>query len=158
MNDNPFKGFRDLGVDLPKVDIVTPAIQRQLYNTTQQMNSIQREMERVAREKHEKEEQYKQDTLDTLKNIEKNTGDISQLVVLLRANSDKQTEILEVMTEIMSIGSSETNEEAENKYRAVMNKINQTFEDAETMEKLLGYGKMFYHSAKAYIKHRVENG
>jgi len=93
--------------------------------------------------------------LQTLKNIEKNTGDISQLVSLLHDNSDKQTEILGIMTEIMAISTSKSSEEAETMYRKVMNKITQTFDDVEATEKLLGLSKIVYHTAVAYIKQKV---
>ncbi|MCK1996447.1 hypothetical protein MPH47_04200 [Psychrobacillus psychrodurans] len=149
MNNNPFQG-----IDLPKVKFEGP----DLSTSLQSMNSRMRAAQDALREQHEREERYKKDTLNTLKNIEKNTGDISQLVSLLHENSDKQTEILEIMTNIMSIGTSSTPEEAESRYRTVMNKINETIQDAETMEKLLGYGKLFYHSAKAYLQNRIENG
>lgn len=140
------------GIQMPKLP------NHNFSSIVEQTNRLSRGIEESMREVHEREERYKRDTLNALKNIEKNTGDISQLVFLLNTNTEKQTEILAVMTEILSIGTSKTEEEAEGKYRTVMNKITQTFEDAETMEKLLGYSKMFYHSAKEYIKYRVENG
>lgn len=121
-------------------------------NRMQQIEAARIEDEKMQEKKHREE------TLNTLKNIEKNTGDISQLVFLLNSNTEKQTEILEVMTEILSLGTSETNEEAESKYRKIMSKITQTFEDAETIEKLLSYSKVFYHAAIEYIKNRIENG
>lgn len=149
MDNNPLKG-----IELPKFKFKGPNLSANI----QQMNSAMRSAQDSIKEQHEREERCKQDTLNTLKNIEKNTGDISQLVSLLHENSDKQIEILEVMSDIMAIGVSSTEGEAEGKYRKVMNKITLTFEDADTMEKLLGYSKTVYHVAKEYIKNKIENG
>lgn len=145
MNENPLRG-----IEIPIVNVKIPDMSWQ----NRQLDAISRSM----KAKREEEERYKEDTLNTLKNIEQNTGDISQLVSLLHKNSDKQIEILEVMSDIMAIGVSSTEEEAESKYRIVMTKITQTFEDADTMEKLLGYSKMVYHVAKDYIINKIENG
>lgn len=142
MSDNLFKG-----IELPNFS-----------GRIQNMNKLAEENLAMIAEQHAKKEEYNQDVLNTLKNIEKNTGDISQLVSMLHTNSEKQVEILEIMKDIMAIGTSNTEEAAEGKYREVMNKITTTFEDAETMEKLLGYSKVVYHSVKEYIKLYIQNG
>jgi Mg2+ and Co2+ transporter CorA len=149
MNNDLFKG-----IELPKVKFDLPDVSGQI----QRMNRVMEEQQARVAEQHARKEEYNQDVLNTLKNIEKNTGDISQLVSMLHDNSEKQLEILDTMKEILSIGTANTEVEAESKYRKVMNKITTTFEDAETMEKLLGYSKVVYHSAKEYIKFKIENG
>lgn len=158
MSDNIFKKLGNLDLSNLKTQMEFSNDKMRNIKNIGNMDEIHQSMMKSQAEKARREEEYKQDILSTLMNIEKNTGDISQLVFLLNANTEKQTEVLEVMTEILSIGTSQTSEEAESKYRKVMGKITQTFEDAETMEKLLSYSKVFYHAAIEYIKHRIENG
>lgn len=142
-------------IKFPKIDTKTFDDARLSIASMNQTH--QRALESITNKALE-EKRYKEESLNVLKGIEKNTGEISELVILLNTNTEKQTEILNIMTEILSIGTAINNEEAEGKYRQVMSKITQTFEDTETMEKLLGYSKMFYHSAVEYIKRRIENG
>lgn len=144
--------FNNLG-NIQPVKFVSPMVE-----ITKRMERVNKESERLIAEEKFRKTQYDQEVLETLQNIEKNTGDISQIISLLHNNSEKQVEILKVMQEIMSIGTSSTTDEAKSKYRTVMDTINTSFEDAETMEKLLGISKTFYHTALAYIKHRYLNG
>ncbi|KQL37141.1 hypothetical protein [Psychrobacillus sp. FJAT-21963] len=152
--DKKFKGV-DLS-HLPNINI--PDFTPDVRVLNEHYLKVDREMQEERYARYMEEERYKQETLNTLKNIEKNTGDISSLVSLLHENSGKQNEILEIMTNIMSIGTSTTTDEAESMYRTVMNKINTNIQDVETMDKLTDYCKLFYHTAKAYIQNKIENG
>lgn len=164
MSDNHSKSLGKIvlpKMKLPEFKLPNPEFNDTLSHARQSILSsnetIERAMDSFA-EKARKEEDYKRHILDTLINIEKNTADINQLIYILNDNTEKQTEILTVITEILSIGTAKTTDEAEGMYRKIMNKITQTFEDAETIEQLLGYSKIVYHAAIGYIQQRIENG
>lgn len=132
---------------MPSVKIVNP-----LEGHSQKINQIQEDAQRQMDEAKQKEERYNQDVLNTLKNIEKNTGDISSLVSLVQSCGDKQDEIINVLKKVMEISQAKTEEEADSLYRNVMDNANQLNEDVETATKLIGFGKIVWLAVKEYIK------
>ncbi|KHD86361.1 hypothetical protein NG54_03325 [Heyndrickxia ginsengihumi] len=146
MDDNPLKGinFSKFNFSLPNVNPIGPTIQ--------QMNESMRSAERAIREKQEREEQYKENVLNTLMNIERNTGDISALISLVQKSNDTREEVLNILKEIWDISSAQTVEEADSKYRSVMDKANKLNQDVEMTLNLINYGKTIWLAVKEYIK------
>lgn len=145
LENNPFKGLKlpEVKFDLPDLSAVNKSLNSAVYQ-------IEKENQR--------KEDYKNELLQSVKNIEANTYGLNEIVPLLASNIDNQEKILEVLKEALSIGTSTTEEEAKTMYRKFMNTANQTVEDVETMEKVLGFGKTIYNMAVAYIKFKVDNG
>lgn len=141
------KNLKLEGEKTPSVKFVNP-IEGQL----QRMKQVQEDAIRSMAEEKQKEERYNQDVLNTLRNIEKNTGDISSLVSLVQSSGDKQDEIINVLKKVMEISQAKTEEEADTLYRNVMDNANQLNEDVETATKLIGFGKIVWLAVKEYLK------
>lgn len=101
-------------------------------------------MIRSMEEKQRKEEKYKNDVLNALNRIIDNTANLTAVVQLLHENNEKQDEIFEIITDIMSIAKEKTKQDAETVYRRVLNRINSFTGDIETITKLLGYATTAY--------------
>lgn len=85
------------------------------------------------------EEKRKDDVLQTLKNIEANTIGLNDIIPLISDNIEKQDEVLEFLKEALAISASETREEAESKWRKLLNKATQLTTDVETIQKLTSF-------------------
>lgn len=109
---------------------------------------IQRRREHESLEK----KQYEKETLETLKKIEKNTGDLSQIIDLLQTSTARQEEVLSLLTEIHKIAISKSEEEADSRYREIMRKITELEEDVTAVDTLLGYAKMVWYGVKSILK------
>lgn len=126
-----------------------------MSHTQEMLDELYDERERELLEK----QRYEQETLETLKRIEKNTGDIGQIIALLQTSKMNQEKLLEIVSDIQSIAIAKDEEEADGKYRAVMKKITQLEEDASSMDTLLGYGKLVWNGVKAYLQNQgIDSG
>lgn len=121
-------------------------------NILAEFDEVQREAEQKVREKEIERLKHEQEILEILKSIERNTGDIAQIISLLQADNENQNEILSVLMEIQSIGLAKNLEEADSMYRTVMKKITQAFDDADAIDKLTGLSRVFFYSVKAHLK------
>jgi ABC-type bacteriocin/lantibiotic exporter with double-glycine peptidase domain len=90
-------------------------------------------------EAFEEKEAYKRAVLQTLKNIESNTVGLKEVIPLLSKSMDNQEELLNYLKEGLSISASQTKEEAESKWRSLMNKATKLNSDVETIQKLQGF-------------------
>lgn len=81
-------------------------------------------------------ETYQQESLRSLQAIEQNTANLYTLVDLISKSNEQQEELIEIIAEVLSIAKAKTKEEAESKFRKVMDKITQTVEDGETLGKI----------------------
>jgi hypothetical protein len=98
-----------------------------------------KEMNELKEIELRKKEAYDQEVLQTLKNIESNTVGLNEVIPLLSKSLGNQEEILNYLKEALSISASKTKEEAEGKWRTVMNKATQITTDVETIQKLHGF-------------------
>ncbi|AKS37404.1 hypothetical protein NP92_02790 [Anoxybacillus gonensis] len=133
MSEKPFEGIKS--IEVPKIKLDLPYIEPRVQST---IISI-KEIEKAFKKKQEKEEEYKKDLLQTLKNIEANTVGLSEIVPLLSKSNESQEKIAELLKESLDIAASKSKEEAENKWRAIMNKANQLTTDVETIQKIHGF-------------------
>lgn len=122
------------------------------YRISRSLNAINKmhaiESQRLAEEKMQ-EKKYNEEVLSTLKAIEKNTGDIGQIVSLLQKNIDIQDEILETMNSILEIAKAKSPKEADTMYRKALDKANELNDDLETATALLGYAKTVWMMVKS---------
>lgn len=105
-----------------------------------------------AIKKEQREEEYKKSVLTALHGIEKNTAEITTLVSILKSNTSKQDEIIDILTTILSISKATTNDEADNKYREVMDKMEEVKDDLETFNTLFSYAQIVWSTVKGYFK------
>lgn len=115
------------------------------------LNDFQRLKEEKSEEQRMKEFSLQQEQLEILKSIEKNTGDISHIVLLLQQNTSIQDEILDAMKHILEIGKANSIEEADDLYRKAMDKANELNKDVETATALIGYAKVVWTIIKSKI-------
>jgi Zn-dependent M32 family carboxypeptidase len=118
--------------DLPKLDFSIENIPNQVMSQLSQSMSI------VAHS-HEMKMQYDQEVLKTLKNIERNTAGLNDVIPLLVRSVENQETIAELLKESIDIAASKTKEEAESKWRKVMDKANQLTADFETIKAIQGF-------------------
>ncbi|WP_091013714.1 MULTISPECIES: hypothetical protein [Paenibacillus] len=109
--------FRDMKINMPKFDSAANDLFSRMNNVNALSNRAVEEMSEMNRKKSEREEQYKHDVLALLQGIEKNTGGIADLVKLVHSSNEKQDQVIELLSEIMSISTAKTKEEAETKFK-----------------------------------------
>ncbi|WP_333593658.1 hypothetical protein [Anaerospora hongkongensis] len=88
--------------------------------------------------------QYKTNILDTLKNIEKNTAVLNELVLLVRASNVQQETLTEIVSELLEIAKAKNKDEAASQYKKAMKRITDVVHDAESIGKMASIaGKMY---------------
>ena len=105
----------------------------------------QQEANRIA-------EEYQQESLKILRSIEQNTANLYTLVDLISKNNEHQEELVAIIAEVLSIATAKTKDEAENKYRAVMDKITKKVKDVEAMSKMVGYANTVWTLVQPIIE------
>ncbi|WP_153465084.1 hypothetical protein [Sediminibacillus terrae] len=133
-----------------KIDFKTPLVPKdfKLPSVASMVNTGL--LESVAQETLKMKNDYEQAVLQTLQNIESNTADIGNLISVVQKNKENQEEVLEVLKSIMEITSVRTEEEADIKYREVMDKANKLNSDIQTIDSLITYGKTMWIGIKNY--------
>jgi Zn-dependent M32 family carboxypeptidase len=124
--------FGNMKKDMPKLDIALESISNQVMSQLSQSMSI-------AARSSEMKMQYDQEVLKTLKNIERNTAGLNDVIPLLVRSVENQETIAELLKESIDIAASKTKEEAESKWRKVMDKANQLTADFETIKAIQGF-------------------
>lgn len=145
MDNNPFAQLGSLSKKIAKHDDIQNDFFARMHKQDEKLKELRHQ---AILDK----QQYDYDVLDTLKGIERNTGDIAQIITLLQTSSVHQEEVLHLLSEIQSIGASKNIEEADTKYREVMKKVSQLEEDANSIDTLIGYGRVVWTAVKAYLK------
>lgn len=130
MSNNAFKG-----IDLSGLKLASSNLSKSLQSANESMY----ESMKAIRKKQEDDQKYDDDILQTLKGIEANTVGLNEIVPLISNSIGKQEEILEFLKEALAISASETREEAEGKWRKLLNKATQLTTDVETIQKLTSF-------------------
>lgn len=90
--------------------------------------------------------QYKVDMLDTLKNIEKNTAVLNELVLLVRTSNLQQESLTELVSELLEIAKAKNKEEAGSRYKKAMKRISDVVHDAESITKMASIAGQLYNT------------
>lgn len=136
--------------NLRQFDVFTYDLQ--MENMRRQIEKANEELSKSLEEQYLKEEKFKQDVLETLMKIERNTGEISNLVFMVQRNNRNQSEIIEILKQILEISTSKTEEEADNRYREIMDKATKLKTDVETITKLIKYAEILWIAVKEFLK------
>lgn len=83
--------------------------------------------------------------IELLESIDKNTSVLLDMVKLLEENTEYQKEILEIINEFNSLATINDKGKTSSLYRKIMNKINTTISDVNTINTLYGYGLTIYN-------------
>lgn len=87
--------------------------------------------------------------MDTLKQIESNTTNLSTLVLLIQDSNEQQEEIINIITELLSISKDRDESSAESKYRKTMKRISEYAGDIKAINILYGFANTLYPILKA---------
>ncbi|MCM1564798.1 MAG: hypothetical protein NC238_02365 [Dehalobacter sp.] len=136
-----FSDFKMPKIELQKLEIPRLELNTNLMNTIN--DSMREREEAITREKQE-EREHREAVLAALQGIEKNTSGISELILLVSKNDEKQDEIFDLLVEVLSIAKAKDKEEAESIYRKVMKKIGDFSGDIETIQKLFGWAGIIF--------------
>ncbi|SEQ23181.1 hypothetical protein SAMN05216232_1975 [Virgibacillus subterraneus] len=140
--------YDDLADKIKFDPLKTGEIKRPDFSNMVDTDQMEKEIQETLKEK----EEYKQSVLNTLKNIENNTADIGSLISLVQQSNENQEEVLDVIQSIMEISTAKTIEEADSKYRHVMDKANKLNSDVKTIDGLITHGKMLWIGVKMYFE------
>jgi hypothetical protein len=110
------------------------------------------EIEPIPLAEHiEKTEEYQKKSLEMLHSINENTANLYSLVDLISKSNEKQDEILELISEILTIAKAKEKKEAESIFKKVMTQINDTVDTADSMIKLVGWASAIYNVVNSML-------
>lgn len=84
----------------------------------------------------ERTEDYQKKSLEILEQIQQNTATLYTITELINAANDKQDTMIELITEILTISKAQSKEEAESRFKEVLDKIKLVVDSADTIAKL----------------------
>ena len=127
-------------LDIPKFAESRQNLNLAINNTNAQLNEIYSQMQERNRIKFQREEE----SHEALLQIAENTKGIKDLVSLVREGNEINKQTFELIQKLQTIMTAETPEEGETIIREVLDTANQANEDFETIQTLIGYGKMLF--------------
>lgn len=133
----------NVGRTLKGVAIVDMFSGHSAYAVAQNANA-EKARKDAQREVNIRDTQYKANVLDTLKNIEKNTAVLNELVLLVRASNVQQETLTEVVSELLEIAKAKNQEEAASQYKKAMKRITDIVHDAESIGKMASIAGKIY--------------
>lgn len=93
----------------------------------------------------EKTQEYQQKSLEILKSINENTANLYTIVELISQSTEKQDELISLMTEVLSLAKAKSKEEADNLFKKTMSKINDTADSVDSIIKIVGWATTVYN-------------
>lgn len=138
-------------LDLPKLDF--SGIIGQI-NSEQAL--FQKAMDEVAEERKKRynDKVYREKRMvELLESIDKNTSVLMDMVSLLEENTKDQKIILEIINDFNTLATINDKEKGQSLYRNIMNKINTSINDVNTITTLYSYGMIILNilQTKGYI-------
>ena len=136
MSDFKFNGPK---IDTSNLDLSrTVDLNSAVRNANASLNRSFELMAQANAAKHQREIE----SHEALLKIADNTQGINDLVALVRQGNEINQQTFALLQEMQTIMTAQSPEEAETIFRQVLNKANQTKENIDTIQSLLGYGKM----------------
>jgi len=99
----------------------------------------------------EKTQEYQEKSLEMLQAINTNTANLYTLVDLISNANDKQDELIELISEVLTIAKAKDKEEADSLLEKAVNKINETVNTGDSMVKILGWATSIYNMVIAML-------
>ena len=93
----------------------------------------------------ERAQEYQQKSLEVLQSINENTANLYAIVGLINQNNDKQDDLIALLTEILSLAKAKSKKEADNLFKKIMGKINDTTDNVDSMIKIVGWATTIYN-------------
>ena len=93
----------------------------------------------------ERTQEYQQKSLEILQSINENTANLYSIVELINQNADKQDELIALLSEVLSLATAKSKKEADNLFKKIMGKINDTTDSVDSMIKIVGWATTIYN-------------
>lgn len=110
-----------------------------MYNITDVNSNLQKGLKSVRKAVKERD-QVQINIEKNTKKIAENTEWLSQSVNLIRINNERQTELLELITEILALANENDAEVAQSKLKNILNNVQGFKDNFELIEFLKGLG------------------
>ena len=123
-NEDLFKGLK---INIPKIDPPQQIGNMVFKQHEDTMESINKAMKEKYKREAEDRQVQKNIEVNTMK-IADNTEWLSQSVNLIRINNERQTELLEIISEILALSNEDDKVVAERKLKSILDKV-QGFKD-----------------------------
>lgn len=134
--------FEDYMPDYSKIaDKIQHNFQQQNEQTNRMLDEISTERENRYNDKVNREKRM----IELLESIDKNTSTLTNVMKLLEENTKDQKAILDILSEFNSLATIPEREKKESMFRTIMNKINTTISDVNTVTTLYSYGLFIYN-------------
>lgn len=91
---------------------------------------------------------FQEDSIYFLKKIDKNTAGIPVVIELIHESNENQKIMIDIITEILLIGTAKNNNEATSKLQSAIDKINKVFSNVDTITKLINFAFLVYENVK----------
>lgn len=135
LTDEAFSKF-----DIPKFVESNKNLNAAIKNTNAHLNEIYNQIQETNRAKFQREVE----SHEALLQIAEITSGIKELVSLVREGNEINHKTFELIQHLQTIMTAQTPQEGETILREVINTANQANEDFETIQTLIGYGKMLF--------------
>lgn len=93
----------------------------------------------------EKTQAYQQKSLEVLQSINENTANLYSIIELINQNTDTQDELIALLSEVLSLAKAKSKKEADNLFKKIMGKINDTTKNVDSMIKIVGWATTIYN-------------
>lgn len=131
------KDINDIQFEIPKLN--NPELP-DFSNIFRQSQKMEKELMAGVEEANKEREKYKQDVLNTLKNIEKNTESLNEIILLMQNSNLQQEEMNVMIQEILNIAKAKTVEEAKGLFSKAIDKIKGLTDDVSAMYAIMNFG------------------
>lgn len=88
--------------------------------------------------------EYQKKSLEQLESINNNTSVLPEILELINTNNENQEQMIEIISEILSIAKAKDKEEAKNMFMKVLDKIKEVTDDVEAIQKLITWAYKAY--------------
>ena len=131
--------------DFTKIPPVYPAMDHDFINRQMKDNIQKTDITPIIPEGYfEKSQEYQQQSLEMLKSINQNTANLYTLVDLISKSNEQQDEVIEIISEILTIAKAKEKKEADSLLKNVLTKINDSVETIDSIIKLVGWATTIY--------------
>lgn len=93
----------------------------------------------------ERTQEYQQKSLEVLQSINENTANLYSIVELINKSTDKQDDLIALLSEVLSLAKAKSKKEADNLFKKIMEKINDTTDNVDSMIKIAGWATTIYN-------------
>lgn len=127
-------------LDIPKFVESSQNLSRAVQNMNASLQESYDKMTKFNADKQQREIE----SHEALLQIADNTKGIQELVSLVREGNEINHQTFELIQQLLTIMTAQTPDEGETIIREVINTAAQTNEDLDTIQTLIGYGKMLF--------------